>query len=63
MWTLGIFVEENNLVSGVISLLSGGVAEGVGLGLGAGLTGRSSMPHFGQRPRLVEVTSGCIGHA
>ncbi len=56
MRALGIFKDENDEASPGLGL-------GVGLGLGSGLTSRNSMPHFGQRPRLVDVTSGCIGHA
>ena len=52
----GIFAELND---GAAS--AGGV--GLGVGDGSGFTGRNSMLHFGQRPFLVDVMSGCIGHA
>ena len=58
MRVFGIFAELNETVASL-----GGVGLGVGGGDGPGFTGRNCMLHFGQRPGLDDVTSGCIGHA
>jgi hypothetical protein len=52
---LAIFAELNEVAKSLAGV-------GLGKGEGSGLTGRSSILHFLQRPFLFDVTSGCIGH-
>jgi hypothetical protein len=57
MRVFGIFAELNETAASL-----GGVGLGVGVG-DPGFPARSCMLHFGQRPGLDDVTSGCIGHS